>query len=79
VFGETVQVTRGGGYDTDPVWSPDGTRLAWLSMARDGYEADKTRLLVADLRYPIIEDDFAPDSGPDGSKPSPSNTATPLL
>ena len=49
--GETTQVTSGGGYDTHPVWSPDGTRLAWLSMARDGYEADKVRLMVADVVY----------------------------
>jgi dipeptidyl aminopeptidase/acylaminoacyl peptidase len=47
--GETVQVTMGGGYDTDPVWSPDGKHLAWLSMARNGYEADKVRLMVADI------------------------------
>ena len=40
--GETTQVTSGGGYDTDPAWSPDGSRLAWLSMARDGlaFEAE---------------------------------------
>ena len=49
--GETTQVTSGGGYDTDPAWSPDGSRLAWLSMARDGYEADQTRLKVADLAF----------------------------
>ncbi len=42
-------IPMGGGYDTDPVWAPDGTKLAWLSMARDGYEADKTRLMVADI------------------------------
>ena len=36
-----------GGYDTDPVWSPDGSRIAWISMERDGYEADKQRLMVA--------------------------------
>ncbi|MBR1871799.1 MAG: S9 family peptidase [Bacteroidales bacterium] len=47
--GETVQVSFGGGYDTDPVWSPDGKSLAWLSMARDGYEADRVVLKVADL------------------------------
>ena len=37
------------GYDTCPSISPDGTRLAWLSMERDGYEADKNRLFVMDL------------------------------
>lgn len=49
VTGETSVVAMGGGYDTDPVWSPDGSKIAWLSMARDGYEADKTRLMVADV------------------------------
>ena len=34
------------GYDTDPVWSPDGKRIAWLSMQRPGFEADKTRLML---------------------------------
>ena len=47
--GETTAVTRGGGYDTDPVWSPDGSRIAWLSMDRDGYEADQVRLKIAEL------------------------------
>lgn len=46
--GATVQVTNGGGYDTDPIWSPDGRHLAWISMARDGYEADQQRLMVCD-------------------------------
>ncbi len=47
--GEISQVTTKGGYDTHPVWSPDGTRLAWLSMERDGYEADKVRLMLGDV------------------------------
>ena len=42
-------IPMGGGYDTEPTWSPDGQHIAWLSMARDGYEADKTRLMVADV------------------------------
>ena len=49
--GQTTQVTSAGGYDTHPVWSPDGSKLAWLSMERDGYEADKVRLMVASVRY----------------------------
>lgn len=48
--GETMDLKVDGGYDTDPVWSPDGLHLAWISMARDGYEADKQRILVADLK-----------------------------
>ena len=47
--GGTVAVTEKGGYDTDPVWNADGTRLAWISMERDGYEADRQRLMVADI------------------------------
>ena len=47
--GETQTVKETGGYDTDPVWSPDGSRLAWISMERDGYEADWQRLFVADV------------------------------
>ena len=47
VTGETVRIPMDGGYDTDPVWSPDGQHIAWISMARNGYEADKTRLFVA--------------------------------
>ncbi len=49
--GETTQVTSAGGYDTHPVWSPDGSKLAWLSMERDGYEADKVRLMVGAVRF----------------------------
>ncbi len=46
---QTEMIEMGGGYDTDPVWSPDGCRLCWISMERDGYEADKQRLIIADL------------------------------
>ena len=54
--GETTPVKVDGGYDTDPVWSPDGTKLAWISMARDGYEADKQRILVAEIGYPQTDE-----------------------
>lgn len=37
------------GYDTNPQFSPDGKYVAWQSMARDGYEADRNRLCVYDL------------------------------
>ena len=47
--GSCTVIPMGGGYDTAPLWSPDGTKIAWLSMARDGYEADKTRLMIADF------------------------------
>ncbi len=37
------------GYDINPQFSPDGTMLAWQSMERDGYEADKNRLFVMEI------------------------------
>lgn len=48
---QTEVIEMGGGYDTDPVWSPDGSRICWISMERDGYEADKQRLIVADVDW----------------------------
>ena len=47
--GATVDVKTDGGYDTDPVWSPDGSHIAGISMPRDGYEADRQRLFVCDI------------------------------
>ena len=38
------------GYDQNPQFSPDGRYIAWSSMERDGYESDRTRLCVLDLR-----------------------------
>ena len=37
------------GYDTNPQFSPDGKYCAWLSMERNGYEADRNRLCCYDL------------------------------
>ena len=63
------------GYDTDPVFSPDGNLIAWLSMARGGYEADRVRLFVMDLAkrtrreltvnfdYNVESPAWAPDGG----------------
>jgi len=49
--GKTSNLTEGMmGYDINPVFSSDGQKIAWESMARDGYEADKNRLFVADLK-----------------------------
>ena len=37
------------GYDQNPQFSPDGKYVAWLSMERDGYEADLNRLCICEL------------------------------
>ncbi len=37
------------GYDIAGVYSPDGKKIAWESMERDGYEADKNRLFIYDF------------------------------
>lgn len=54
---ETRNLTEGMmGYDTMPAFSPDGTRLAWLSMEHDGYESDKNRLFVLDMNSGVKTD-----------------------
>ncbi|PVX51865.1 dipeptidyl aminopeptidase/acylaminoacyl peptidase [Balneicella halophila] len=55
--GETKNVTEGNlGYDKNPVFSPDGTKMAWESMERDGYEADKERIFIMNLATGEKED-----------------------
>ncbi|MBI3134235.1 MAG: S9 family peptidase [Bacteroidetes bacterium] len=47
---KTTNLTEGMmGYDVDPDYSEDGTKLAWLSMKTNGYEADKNDIVVMDL------------------------------
>jgi dipeptidyl aminopeptidase/acylaminoacyl peptidase len=73
--GQTSNLTEGMmGYDTNPAYSPDGRYMAWLSMERDGYEADKNRLFILDTQtgvktdltanwdYTIEEFEWNPDS-----------------
>ena len=36
--------------DANPAWSPDGRFLAYLAMLRPGYESDRQRLVVYDMR-----------------------------
>jgi dipeptidyl aminopeptidase/acylaminoacyl peptidase len=44
---ETKNLTEGMmGYDTNPVFSPDGQFIAFQSMARDGYESDQDKLFI---------------------------------
>lgn len=35
-------------WDTRPVFSPDGTKLAYLAMERPGYESDRFRIVIHD-------------------------------
>ena len=47
----TVNISEQGynGYDHDPVFSPDGKKLVWKSMATPGFEADKERIILYDF------------------------------
>jgi dipeptidyl aminopeptidase/acylaminoacyl peptidase len=46
----TTNLTAGMmGFDMNPIYSPDGSRIAWESMERDGYESDKVRLFTYDF------------------------------
>ncbi len=54
---QTENLTEGMmGYDTNPVWSPSGRYLAFLSMEREGYEADKNRLMLYDFERNTMTD-----------------------
>ncbi|HEY4369760.1 MAG TPA: S9 family peptidase [Steroidobacteraceae bacterium] len=37
-------------WDTQPIFSRDGTQLAWRAMDRPGFEADRFHIVVADLK-----------------------------
>ncbi|MCP4899690.1 MAG: S9 family peptidase [bacterium] len=52
-------------WDTAPAFSPDGTRLAYLAMARPGFEADRYRVKV--MEWP----DGAPENLTEGWDRSP--------
>ena len=45
----TENLQNNPGYDQNPQFSPDGKYIAWQSMARAGYEADRNRLCVYEL------------------------------
>jgi dipeptidyl aminopeptidase/acylaminoacyl peptidase len=38
------------GYDMNPVWSSNGQILAWNSMEEPGYEADRDRIFLLDIK-----------------------------
>jgi dipeptidyl aminopeptidase/acylaminoacyl peptidase len=48
---QTYNLTNGMlGYDTQPLFNKDGSRLAWTSMVEDGYESDKNDIMVFDYK-----------------------------
>lgn len=57
VYDLTTKVTRNiseanPGYDKNPVFSPDGTKLAWMSMETPGDESDRNTLVMFDFNKP---------------------------
>ncbi|RYU84440.1 S9 family peptidase [Hymenobacter persicinus] len=49
--GKTENLSLGlEGYDTEPAFSPDGTKVAWLSMATPGFESDRNGIVVYDFK-----------------------------
>lgn len=46
----TTDLTEGmNGYDKDPSFSPDGSKLIWRSQEENGHEADRDRLFLYDV------------------------------
>jgi dipeptidyl aminopeptidase/acylaminoacyl peptidase len=49
--GQTENISEGmPGYDMEPVFSPNGRFLAWNSQEKPGYEADRMRVFIKDLK-----------------------------
>jgi dipeptidyl aminopeptidase/acylaminoacyl peptidase len=44
------------GYDSEPRYSPDGRHVAWVSMARAGFESDRNRIMVLDRKSGAIRE-----------------------
>ncbi|MFA6951005.1 MAG: S9 family peptidase [Lentimicrobiaceae bacterium] len=48
--GTTKNLTEGNeGYDQDPVFSPDGSKMVYRSMVTPGFEADKDRIMLLEF------------------------------
>lgn len=46
----TTNISKGMlGYDQDPSFSPDGSKIVWRSMETPGYESDKDRIMIYDF------------------------------
>lgn len=55
--GKTENISTGmPGYDVEPRFSPDGSSLAWLSMERPGFEADRNRIFHLDFNSGIRQE-----------------------
>ncbi len=55
--GKTENISNGFmGYDFDPVFSPDGNKIVWKSMATPGCESDKERIILYDFKTNTFED-----------------------
>ncbi len=54
--GTTENLTEGNeGYDQDPVFSPDGTKMVYRSMITPGFEADKDRIMLIEFDSPSMD------------------------
>lgn len=54
--GTTENLTDGNeGYDQDPVFSPDGTKMVYRSMETPGFEADKDRIMLLEFNSPALD------------------------
>ena len=71
---KTINISEGmPGYDNNPVYSPDGKKILWLSMETAGYESDRNRIYIYDrvantkkelltnFDYSVDQLDFSPD------------------
>ena len=54
--GDVAHQTPFAGYDKYPVWSPDGSKIAFRSQRRAGNESDKQRLFVYDCRTTMMRE-----------------------
>ena len=56
VSGEITRLTENKGNDNNPNYSSDGKYIAFASMSRPGFEADKYRLMLYDRKKKTCED-----------------------
>lgn len=53
----TKNISEGmNGYDLQPIYSPDGSKIAFLSQERAGFESDRIRLMIYDRNSKKIEE-----------------------